>query len=294
MRVLASPVWSFGRDRRLLFDCRDALDACGVVTHYAESDIDHNRTVTAFSGDGEAVGRALLGLCDLVLPSIDLGHHVSQATRLGALDLCPLTLLAPPKTRARERQAQEWVSALASSLSQAHAVPVFLSDKSESGRAEAELPLLRAGGFGGLVGQELRPDFGPTVAHPHLGVTFIGLREFQLNVSSVLAANDPHAAAKVAHKVTVRRDDGDPRLLGVKAKGFLLPSREQSHVCLRLTLPDVTPLDPVLEFINESADVVGTEVVFHEVVGAIRDRDMEHATLVHPRREQVVPFRVPV
>lgn len=59
MHVLTVPNWSFGRERGLLREVVDLLDAAPVRVHFAEADIDHNRTVTAFSGEPSAVRETL-------------------------------------------------------------------------------------------------------------------------------------------------------------------------------------------------------------------------------------------
>jgi glutamate formiminotransferase len=75
MRLLAVPNWSFGRGPTLLGSFEDALAKADVKVHYARSDVDHNRTVTAFSGDEEAVDTALRSLCELAFGWIDMTHH---------------------------------------------------------------------------------------------------------------------------------------------------------------------------------------------------------------------------
>jgi glutamate formiminotransferase len=294
MRVLASPNWSFGRDRRLLSDCRDVLADLGLTIHYAESDIDQNRTVTAFSGEQERVESAVLALCDRILPVIDLNRHAGVYPRIGGLDVCPLIALEVPKTRLRAQKLKEWAESLGSTIAERFEIPVFLYEKSERGRSESELHNLRKGGFGGLLDLELRPDFGPTSAHPNLGVTYLGFRDFMMIVNVNLSLPDPTVAKRIAQRVRELRSEGDPRMLGVRALGLPLASRDLSQVSLKFTLPDLTPIDPVLEYVALVADSMGIDVAYDELVGVIRDSDLPTATRLHPRPEQVVTVEVRV
>lgn len=294
MKVLLIPNWSFGRDKRLLAETKDALAAFAVEIHYCESDVDHNRTVTAFSGEFEVAASALDTLCELILPSIDLNRHVGVHPRIGALDVCPFIPLEAPKTKLRAQRFRDAIESVAAHLADKFEIPVFLFEKSERGRHEADLPALRKGGFGGLLERELDPDFGPHKAHPHLGATVMGWRDFLLAINSNLNTPDPVPAQRIAERIRQLRSDGDPRMLGVRALGFALASREMSQVSMNLTLPDLTPIDPVLEYIEIAADTMGVQIAYSELVGVIRSTDLEHTTRIHPRPEQVVSVQVNV
>ncbi|MCW5940089.1 MAG: hypothetical protein KIS64_10580 [Fimbriimonadaceae bacterium] len=288
MRVLASPSWSFGRDRRLLSACGEILGDLPLTVHYCASDIDHNRTVTTFSGEQEAVEEGLLRLCDAVLPAIDLTRHVGVHPRIGALDVCPFTPLAPFRTKLRERRFREWVESIGANLASRFDLPVLLYEKSEKGLHESDLPTLRKGGFGGMIGREIPTDFGPKEVHPLLGVTVLGWRDFLIAVNSHLPTPDITVARAVAGMIRELRSNGDPRMLGVRSMAFLLASQEASQVSVNITLPDLTPVDPILEFIERTVSDSGSQVKFHELVGAIADQHLEGATRLHPRPEQIV------
>ncbi|MCW5937007.1 MAG: hypothetical protein KIT11_06865 [Fimbriimonadaceae bacterium] len=288
MRVLTVPNWSFGRDRRLLWACREALDSWQVKVHYCESDVDHNRTVTAFSGEQEVVEAVLYDLAHLVLPTIDLNRHVGVHPRIGGLDVCPFTPLEPIGGEDGRSRFLQWVESVASGLAEKFDLPVFLYEKSEKGRHEADLPGLRKGGFGGLLERELRPDYGPSRAHPLLGATVVGWRDFLIAMNANLKSSEPVAAKTIAASIRRLRSEGDPRFLGVRALGFPLASREASQVSMNVTLPDLTPVDPILEFIETMAGEMTVPPGFDELIGVIREADLPGATRLHPRPEQVV------
>ena len=287
MQVLTVPNWSFGRDTSLLGQFREVLEHKGLEVHYLSADVDHNRTVSAFSGSHEGVASALIELCALSFPRIDLNRHVGVHPRIGALDVCPL--VTPWGCEKEEMDA--WVDELAGDIADRFEVPVFLYEKSEKGRHEAHLPALRKGGFGGMLGRKLEPDFGPVHAHPLLGATVLGWRDFLVAMNFDLDTNEIVLVKRLAKKVRALRAAGDPRFLGVRSLGLPLPSRNQCQLSINLTLPDLTPVDPVVEWVQEHCVSQGVRIVGSELIGVIRDVDMEHATRLPVNSEQVVRTR---
>lgn len=283
MRTLVVPNWSFGRNRALEGRFRDVLVRHELAIHYLQGDVDHNRTVSAFSGSDEVVFVALLELAKLAFDTIDLNRHVGVHPRIGALDVCPFLPLDGSLAD---------VLALAErfgrTIADRFGVPVYLYEKSERGRHEADLPSLRRGGFGGLLGKALSPDFGPNAAHLRLGVSVVGVRDFLIALNVDLPPSDPRLARTMAREMRQLREDGDGRFLGVRALGFPLASREISQLSMNLTLPDLSPVDPILEWVDaraREADVAPQRV---ELIGVIRRKDLEHATRVPVRAEQII------
>lgn len=286
MKILTVPNWSFGRDVGLLRSVRDLMDLRDVEVHFADSDLDHNRTVTAFSGEPEPVKQTLLDLADLILPSIDLNRHVGCHPRIGGLDVCPFIPYEEPDPV----WMNTWIDGVAAEMAEKHEIPVFLYEKSEKGRHAGRLPALRKGGFGSLLSKDLEPDFGPNKAHKHLGAAVMGWRSFLVALNLNLHETQAVAAANLAARVRVRRKD-DPMLKGVRALGFPLPSQGLSQLSFNLTHPNETFIDPILTWATESAQRLGVEPAGTELIGVIRVKDMEHATLIEPRREQIVEMR---
>jgi glutamate formiminotransferase len=286
MRLLAVPNWSFGRGASLLGSFREALAEAGVTVHYAESDVDHNRTVTAFSGNAEAVVAALHRLCELAFGWIDMTEHHGVHPRVGALDVCPLIPLEPGPDA--EFEAKALAERLAADLAAWYELPVFLYEKSERGRHETDLPTLRKGEFEGLAQRQLRPDFGPSRPHPRLGATILGVRDFLIAMNVNLDHEDYATARAIARTLRDVRQEGDVRFLGVRALGFPLASRRQSQVSLNLTLPDLTPVDPIIEWVAQQAAERAVEVVGTELIGVIREQDLPTATHLAIQPPQVV------
>ena len=290
MRLLTVPNWSFGRNRRLLQAFRDTLEGSGLRVHYCAADVDHNRCVTAFSGEPEAVRKSLFGLCELAFPAIDLTRHIGVHPRLGALDVCPFVELAAKDNEFDSDQLVElaqFVESFARELAERYELPVFLYEKSERGRHEADLPSLRRGGFGGLIGKNLKPDFGPLQANPQLGVTVVGVRDFLIAVNVNLRGDDGKLARRIAKQIRHLRQEGDPRFLGVRALGFYLASRDLGQVSLNLTLPDLSPVDPIIDWIRDEARRAEKGVAGTQLVGVIRTRDLPTATWLKVRPEQI-------
>ncbi|MBX3095922.1 MAG: hypothetical protein KF812_03595 [Fimbriimonadaceae bacterium] len=287
-QVLTVPNWSFGRDRRLLAAVQELLVSAPVNLHFAESDPDHNRTVTAFSGRREDVGKALLDLCALILPAVDLNRHMGVHPRIGALDVCPFVPLWQPVSPGEAADLNLWIRGFGRTFAEQFEVPVFLYEHSETGNHASDLPSLRRLGFGGLMDQTLAPDFGPDCIHPFCGATVMGHRDFLLAVNVNLQNPDASAAQTVASVIRRKRRLGDPLFTGVRALGLALGIQGISQVSMNITKPDLIQLDPLLEWVSGECDRRGATTAFYELIGVIRDRDMEHTTRLHPHPEQIV------
>jgi glutamate formiminotransferase len=261
----------------------EALLERGLIVHYAKGDLDHNRTVTAFSGEFVALKDGLMAIAELALDRIDLQRHVGVHPRIGALDVCPFVSL-DDQTQALIPLVDEF----AQELAERYSLPVYLYEKSERGRHEADLPTLRKGGFGSLLERQLDPDYGPLRANPRLGVTVVGVRDFLIALNVNFDSIHPSVAKGIARQIRDLREEGDPRFLGVRALGFLLTSRDMIQVSLNITLPNLTPIDPIVEFIRYEAACMGVQFAGTELIGVIRPRDLEGMTTIRFKPEQVV------
>jgi glutamate formiminotransferase len=84
------------------------------------------------------------------------------------------------------------------------------------------------------------------------------------------------------------RDDGDERFLGVRALGLMLATRGESQVSMNVTMPDLTPIDPIIEWVYKSAHIAGVSSSGSELIGVIRDIDAESATKLPVKPSQIV------
>jgi glutamate formiminotransferase len=283
MELLTVPNWSFGRDKDLLEIFNDLLDGWGLNIHFLESDVDHNRTVSAFSGEPELVFERLERLCEAAFERIDLQRHTGVHPRIGALDVCPFVVVkdgAYPLNQKIELFAQK--------LAGKFQIPIYLYEHSERGKHAADLPTLRKGGFGGLLGKTLDPDFGPPKCHPHLGVTAMGKRDFLIAMNVNFACEDLKFVRTLAKSIREERDLGNPRFAGVRAIGVPLTSRKIVQLSLNLSLPDFTAPDTIIEWAMAEGRKAGYAIKENELIGVIRRRDLDGATRLPIGRAQIV------
>lgn len=285
MRLVTIPNWSFARETSLRTKFQEILAHPSVSLHYCESDIDLNRTVTAFSAEGTVLVDMVIRLALAAFDVIDLTRHVGSHPRIGALDVCPIVIPTGRRspTQSELLNALAVAENLASQLAAAFDLPVFLYERSERGRHEADIDSLRRGGFGGLSQRELRPDFGPVQFHPRLGVSIVGVRDFMISINFDLRTQDLAAAEEIAAKIRSMRGEGDERMLGVRALAMPLPSRGRCQIGLHLTLPDLTRVDPIVEWMMANAPLADVELV-----GVIRDVDVAGADRLSVRPEQII------
>ncbi|MBC8064909.1 MAG: hypothetical protein H7Y17_08775 [Chlorobia bacterium] len=290
MRLLTVPNWSFGREKTLVRQFKEILSHPLVTLHYCAADVDHNRTVTAFSAEEDVLADRIMRLAMATFESIDLNKHIGVHPRIGALDVCPI-VIAEPDSRSREAQLMTALAVaenLAGHLSSAFDLPIFLYERSERGRHEADLQSLRKGGFGALLDTTIRPDFGPAKANPRLGVTVLGVRDFLIALNVNFETEDVEVSKTLAKQIRQSREEGDPRFLGVRAMGLPLASRGFTQLNLNLTLPDLTSVDPIIDWVFEQVSRVEIKIAGTELVGVIRDQDVPTATHLPIKPAQII------
>jgi len=276
-RILAVPNWSFF-DPQLCLGVREILSGLPLQIHYVQGDIDHHRSVTAFSGPQDLVFEVMHLVAYHLLPNINLEYQRGVHPRVGALDVAPFVLL--------DGSESELISATnqwAADFSSRFEIPVHLYEKSASPGMEHRLPYLR-----GQVGHtEQLPDFG-SLEHRQFGTTIVGVRDFLLATNINYAIQDPSDVRYVAKELRFMRDHGRPELQGVRALGFPLRSEGMSQLSLNFTQPDLTSFDAVLRIADELLD--GEEVlqIETELIGVIRERDLAGATQLNYDASQVV------
>ena len=276
MNVLTVPNWSFGRDPDLLERFGEILAEADVRVHYLQSDPDHNRTVSAFSGEPGAVSGALMRLGQVAFARLDMLRHHGVHPFLGALDVCPFIFPEPPVD-------DGFVVDFAAQLAHQYEIPVFLYEKSERGRHAPSLPELRRGGFDALIDSEFDPDFGPGRANARLGASIVGTRDFLIAMNVNLPTTEVSVAKQIAREVRLARDSGEVGFAGVRSLGFALPSRSQVQVSFNLTRPDETRPDDLVRFVTERTPIAETELI-----GVIRQRDLPGSTLFSVEPAQIV------
>ncbi len=284
MRLLTVPNWSFGRDRDLLQLFESLLSGWGLTIHFLASDVDHNRTVTAFSGDAEVVFERLERLSEAAFERIDLNRHVGVHPRIGALDVCPFIRLDHSTSYPLALK----IEAFGQRLAQQFGIPIYLYERSERGKHAGDLPTLRRGGFGGLQMQVLNPDFGPDHVHPRLGATVMGERGFLIALNANFHGIHLSAVKAIAKAMREARDAGDSRLVAVRALGLPLASRDQCQVSMNLTQPENTPVDDVLNWVEGHVRRHGLRSAGNELIGVIPESSVATASRVPIADQQIV------
>ena len=272
MKILAVPNWTF-------FDpelCeRGIRHSCGgVIVHYAQGDVDHGRTVTAFSGESAAVFDAMDALCDNFLSDIDLrkgGVHPFS----GALDVAPFVLL-----EGSESELIPMIRDWASSLFDRRVIPVRLYEKAARPGKEHRLPVLR-----GQLGPFTAPfDFGH-VEHPQWGYSVVGVRDFLLAVNFNFPMTSLAKVRELAREIRALREDGDPEFEGVRSLAFQLRQRGFAQLSLNLTVPDRTSVDQLCNWVGNKTNIAFAT----ELIGVIREVDLPKSTCLSPAWSQIVP-----
>lgn len=287
MRLLAVTHWSFGRDKEVLRAMREILEAANVHLHDVRSDPDLNRTSLVFSADHEIVRLVIVQLAGEVLPRIDLGRHVGAHSRTGGLDSCSLIIPFRDPTRQEMEFVQGTTELLAATIAARFEVPVFLTDRAARAM-EAEALEIRDAGFGSLGGQSLSPDFGPSVAHPQLGVSLIGIRDYFLTFQIDFESPNGGFARTLEREARELRTAGDPHFLGTNPSAASLASRDRARLSMELDLPDLASPDPIIEWAMDRSARAGIRAFGAELVGAIRVSDLPGATRLSVRDQQIL------
>lgn len=287
MRLLAVTHWSFGRDRELVRTFRDVLDHPAIQAHDLRTDPDLNRSMAVFSCEREMMTHTVLRLADLAFPRIDLNRHLGTHSRNGALDRCTLVVPFRDPTPTETETALAEAEILAAGLAAHQEMPVFLGDKA-SRRSESEVMAIVESGFGTLLEQKLRPDFGPSSTHPRLGVGLVSVRDFFLSFQIDFESPNGGFAKTLEREACELRNAGDPHFLGVECSSHPLTSRHRARLSVEMTLPDVASPDPIVKWAIDRSARAGLRAHGAELVGAIRVGDLPGATRVSVRDAQIL------
>lgn len=272
MKVLAVPNWSFFDPELCRFGLANASPELSI--HYARGDVDHQRTVTAFSGPAGVVFRHMDQLCKQFLDGINLGkggvHPFS-----GALDVVPFVLLNGSESEL-VGEVRKW----AETFSRAWTIPVHLYEKAAFPGEESRLPVLR-----GQLGPITKPfDFG-TASHLRWGYSVVGVRDFLLAVNFNFAEQDLARVKELAKQIRRLRESGQAEWSGVRALAFCLESQRTAQLSFNLTDPNRTSIDQIHSWVNRQI----SSNFATELIGVIRDRDLPNSTCLLPEPSQIVP-----
>jgi glutamate formiminotransferase / 5-formyltetrahydrofolate cyclo-ligase len=264
--LLAVPNVSEGRDQATLDAIQAAFTASGDMRLLdRHADPDHHRAVYTLADGPGGMADALVAGAREAVTWIDVvadaarGHLRGEHPHVGAVDVMPLVYLDPAMRGAACAAALVVADGIGAELE----VPVFLYGALAGGRTRAEL---RRGGVEGLrarmVGDELRPDYGPPRLHPTAGATLVGAREplVAFNVELAPPANLDEARLIAA----LIREGGPEGLPGLRAIGVQLRPHSDApvaQVSMNVERPLELPLHAVIEAIRKHASVAVAELV---------------------------------
>lgn len=270
-RILAVPNWSIASES-ICDQVLSKLNELGLTVHYAQGDIDHGRTVTAFSGEQEAVFNGLDSLADIFLPSIDLQHQIGVHPKAGALDVAPFVLLEGSK-----KELLAGVENWAYCFSEKHQIPGYFYELSSP--SDRKLPFLRGQTTLSVPGF----DFGsvPNLEH---GYFITGVREFLLAVNIDFPGEQLRTVQQLAKEIRALRDSSEPIFTGVRALAFQLKSRGECQLSMNLTNPDLVSFDAIYDWVYER---IG-EPNQTELIGVIRPQDVVKSTRLNIDLRQIV------
>src|ERR1035437_6928950 len=233
------------------------MAAPGGVLLERTSDVDHNRSVLTFLGEGEALVVAITALVGAALDAIDLRKHAGAHPRLGAVDVIPFV----PVRGATSADCVALAKTLGKTLADRYGLPVYLYEDAASHPERQNLANIRKGEFEGLAAKMAdpawAPDFGPRTPHGSGGATVVGARAPLVAYNINLGTADLAIADRVAK--AVRHLSGGYRF--VKAMGVKLDARGQVQVSINMTNFEKTPLHRVFETVRSEAELHGVAVV---------------------------------
>jgi glutamate formiminotransferase len=242
----------------------DALaGAAGATVLDVHADVDHNRAVFTLGGDPTDVERAARALALEAAEQLDLRQHDGIHPRLGFVDVVPFVALPP----ARAAMAREAAAGYAHWSADTLGVPVFLYDDADP--RHRTLPDARRDAF-----VRRAPDAGPAAPHPRLGATAVGARAPLVAVNCELDRDDLGLAKRIAS--AVRERDGG--LVGVRALGFPLASRQVAQVSMNLIALERTGLETACVAVRNHARAGGGDVTKVELVGLLPATELERCS----------------
>ncbi len=248
-------------------------------------DGDHHRAVYSFIGTPVSILAATFAAIHKAVDLIDLGNHRGVHPRIGAVDVVPFV----PLKGVSMQKCVELARRLGKKVAHKLQIPVYLYERAALRPERRSLSQIRKGGFELLLHQVVdpsrRPDFGPLRLHPSAGATVIGARDPLIAFNIYLNASE----AGVAKKIAARIRETSRGLPGVRALGFLLPSRNQAQVSTNVTNYRQTPLLAVYEKVCEEASRLGYQVVSSEVIGLVPREALPNSVLRHLRLENFHP-----
>lgn len=259
------PNFSEGRRVEVVEKIADAIQHAGARIIDRQMDADHNRSVITFVGEPNAVENAAFAAIQTAARLIDLETHRGEHPRIGATDVVPFVPIRGVTMDDCIGMARRVGARVGDELG----IPVYLYERAATRPERRDLAYIRRGEYEALKREiasnvDREPDFGPKRVG-NAGATVIGAREYLIAYNVNLATDDLRIAKEIAS--VIREKNGG--LPGVKAKGFMLHSRNIAQVSINLTNFRATGMWTAYQRVREEAEKRGVQVVESELIGLV-------------------------
>jgi len=253
--LIAVPNVSEGRDEGLLERVERAFAPARFLDLHA--DPDHNRSVYTLAAPQGELAEGLVSGARAVIDGVDLARHGGVHPYVGALDVMPVVY----RSQDERGSACAEVLTAAARIGAEIEVPVILYGELATKPEHRERAWLREGGPEKLAQRiaagEIRPDFGPSRAHPTASVVLAAARPPLVAFNVDLETDDVNVAREIAAEI--REANGG--LQGVRAIGLYLAHRGRAQVSTNVHDHLATPLRVIVEAVRTRAPIVEAELV---------------------------------
>lgn len=259
------PNFSDGRRPQVIDEISNSIKQAGTRIIDRQMDADHNRSVITFVGEPSAVENAAFAAIQTAARLIDLETHRGEHPRIGATDVFPFVPIRGVTMDDCIGMAKRVGARVGSELG----IPVYLYERAATRAEHRDLAYIRRGEYETLkkeiaTNPDRAPDFGPKRVG-NAGATVIGAREFLIAYNVNLATDDLSIAKEIAS--TIREKNGG--MPGVKAKGFMLHSRNVAQVSMNLTDFHATGMWTAFQRVRKEAEKRGVQVLESELIGLV-------------------------
>lgn len=279
------PNISEGKDLKSIEKIAVAIESVdGVHLLNIDSGESANRTVFTFVGEPEKVIEAAFRMFKTVVELVDMRYQKGEHPRMGAVDVCPLV----PLKNITVEETLVYADMLAKRVGEELGVSIFLYAASANDQHKINLAHIRKGEYEGMVDklrlEKWKPDYGPVVMNPRVGVTAIGARDFLIAFNVNLNTDDVAIATEIARDVResgriVTDANGVRKRLpgmrkGLKAIGWLIEEFQCAQVSMNITELQHTGIYEAYEACRQIAEKYGVEVTGAELVGLVPKNEM--------------------
>lgn len=116
----------------------------------------------------------------------------------------------------------------------------------------------------------------------------MGLRDYRLAFYCDIHTQETAACRFLAHSALQHRALGDDRFLGIRAMALPLASQGKVRLFFESTLPDLTDVDPIVEWLEVETADLSLKMDRARLLGAIRQADLLGAGRVEIQPRQVI------